>query len=156
MYALIIDTWIEPTYLHNIGIDHSSFNLTSEIVGCQILGGQAQVLAVARPNWIPTEKKSSAVDNSQELPLVQKVQKPKKSETDVKAEQADWIKKYMAQQAEVFSLDLVNGFDIHVSYVFESTRSSNSIFSQHLILILTLAGPLPCTNILSGCAGGFR
>ena len=117
------------------------------------------MLAVARPNWKPTEKKSSAVDSSKELPLVQKVQKPKKSETDVKAEQADWIKKYMAQQAEVFSLDLVNRFDIHVCHVLESTRSSNSNFSQYLIIILTLdklSGPLPCTNIFSGCAGGFR
>lgn len=117
------------------------------------------MLAVARPNWKPTEKKSSAVDSSKELPLVHKVQKPKKSETDVKAEQADWIKKYMAQQAEVFSLDLVNRFDIHVCHVLESTRSSNSNFSQYLIIILTLdklSGPLPCTNIFSGCAGGFR
>lgn len=66
------------------------------------LGGQAQVLAVARPNFTYIEKK---VENPQDFgPLIPKAQKPKKSESDVKAEQADWIKRYMAEQAEVVSL----------------------------------------------------
>lgn len=60
-------------------------------------GGQAQVLAVARPNWTYVEKK---VEAPKDVPLIAKVQKPNKSENEVKAEQADWIKRYMAQQAE--------------------------------------------------------
>lgn len=61
-------------------------------------GGQAQVLAVARPNWTYVEKK---IEIPKDVPLIQKVQKPKKSENEVKAEQAEWIKRYMAEQAEV-------------------------------------------------------
>uniref|UniRef100_A0A7I4CTE9 RNA helicase n=1 Tax=Physcomitrium patens TaxID=3218 RepID=A0A7I4CTE9_PHYPA len=60
-------------------------------------GGQAQVLAVARPNWTYVEKK---IEIPKDVPLIQKVQKPKKSENEVKAEQAEWIKRYMAEQAE--------------------------------------------------------
>lgn len=60
-------------------------------------GGQAQVLAVARPNFTYVEKK---VESPQDFPLIAKAQKPKKSESDAKAEQAEWIKRYMAQQAE--------------------------------------------------------
>lgn len=56
------------------------------------------MLAVARPNWTYVEKK---VEAPKDVPLIAKVQKPKKSENEVKAEQADWIKRYMAQQAEV-------------------------------------------------------
>lgn len=56
------------------------------------------MLAVARPNWTYVEKK---VEAPKDVPLIAKVQKPNKSENEVKAEQADWIKRYMAQQAEV-------------------------------------------------------
>ena len=63
------------------------------------------MLAVARPNFTYVEKK---VESPQDFPLISKVQKPKKSESDVKAEQADWIKRYMAQQAEVISLSILN------------------------------------------------
>lgn len=69
-----------------------------EIMMPWFLGGQAQVLAVARPNWTYVEKK---VESPKDVPLISKVQKPKKSESEVKAEQADWIKRYMAEQAEV-------------------------------------------------------
>jgi hypothetical protein len=69
------------------------------------LGGQAQVLAVARPNFTYVEKK---VESPQDFPLIAKAQKPKKSESDAKAEQAEWIKRYMAQQAEVISLSILN------------------------------------------------
>lgn len=67
------------------------------------LGGQAQVLAVARPDWTYVEKK---VESPKDLSLISKVQKPKKSESEVKAEQANWIKQYMAQQAEVIFLSV--------------------------------------------------
>lgn len=70
------------------------------------LGGQAQVLAVARPNFTYVEKK---VESPQDFgSLVPKAQKPKKSESDVKAEQANWIKQYMAQQAEVISHSILD------------------------------------------------
>ena len=70
-----------------------------------VLGGQAQVLAVARPNFTYVEKKVETPQNFGNL--ISKAQKPKKSESDVKAEQANWIKQYMAQQAEVISLRIV-------------------------------------------------
>lgn len=69
------------------------------------IGGQAQVLAVARPNFTYVEKK---VESTQDFPLIPKVQKPKKSESDVKAEQAEWIKRYMSQQAEVISVRILD------------------------------------------------
>lgn len=67
-----------------------------------VVGGSAQVLAVARPNWTPTEKPADA-EISKPVNSIQSVRQPKKPERDVQAEQADWIKRYMAQQAEVYS-----------------------------------------------------
>ena len=67
-----------------------------------IVGGSAQVLAVARPNWTPTEKPADA-EIPKPVTLIHNVRQPKKPERDVQAEQADWIKRYMAQQAEVHS-----------------------------------------------------
>lgn len=58
------------------------------------------MIAAARPDWTPTPVKEDDVDKPAQA-VIKPVIKEKKPEKVVQAEQADWIKRYLAQQQEV-------------------------------------------------------
>ncbi|CAM6089460.1 unnamed protein product [Calypogeia fissa] len=67
-------------------------------------GGSIQVLAAARPDWAPAVKQHDDEErnalHSSTIPEPAPIVKEKKPEKDVQAEQAEWIKRYLAQQEE--------------------------------------------------------
>jgi hypothetical protein len=70
------------------------------------VGGSIQVLAAARPDWAPSAKQDDQERDalfSSTIPQPAPVVREKKPEKAVRAEQADWIKRYLAQQEEVWS-----------------------------------------------------
>lgn len=73
--------------------------------GAGRVGGSIQVLAAARPDWAPTVKQSDDEERSAEfastVPKPSSIAREKKPEKVVQAEQAEWIKRYLAQQEDV-------------------------------------------------------
>lgn len=65
------------------------------------VGGSIQVLATARADWIPLPPGQQNEEERLAETAIKPIVKEKKPEKDLKAEQADWIKRYLAQQQEV-------------------------------------------------------
>ncbi|OAE31756.1 hypothetical protein AXG93_4874s1190 [Marchantia polymorpha subsp. ruderalis] len=83
----------------NLPPDELPIKFSSGVRAADIEGGSIQVIAAARPDWTPTPVKEDDVDKPAQA-VIKPVIKEKKPEKVVQAEQADWIKRYLAQQQE--------------------------------------------------------
>jgi hypothetical protein len=73
------------------------------VVWRDFIGGVAQLITAARADWKPVEKVSE--DDEPDAILLESwvpAKLKQVEEVDTQAEQADWIRRYMAQQDEVF------------------------------------------------------
>ncbi|KAL3698119.1 hypothetical protein R1sor_012195 [Riccia sorocarpa] len=84
----------------NLPADELPIKFSSGIRVAETEGGSIQVLATARPDWTPPPVQQQDEVNLPSQPAIQPVAREKVPDKDVKAEQADWIKRYLAQQAE--------------------------------------------------------
>ncbi|KAL2644845.1 hypothetical protein R1flu_012432 [Riccia fluitans] len=88
----------------NLPADELPIKFSSGIRAEETEGGSIQVLATARSDWSPPPVQQDEVKRPAQS-AIQAVIREKVPEKDVKAEQADWIKRYLAQQQEEVSGD---------------------------------------------------